>query len=408
VLGVESGGVARAYPFPVVTEADVINERVGDLPVVVATATGDTLVAYDRRVGGNALWFEGAGDRHITAGGSRWDRATGRAVDGSHEGRQLGRANDNPPMFRTGWSEFFPGTEVYGLDLPEDRPWLIRIAVSQCRIHRTNRVRSYRYTVTAIRMRAESLDTPDTAQRGPVASCRSWKKWCHMERRRLLLGGGVLLAGFVPGCVGGSDSDGETPTPETTPTEVEVTIEDGSSGTETPSPTPTATPTDTPTAQPTPTPTPAAGVTHDMNARFTVGEGDEAIGYRIIEYARADRIGSQADREDADGTFLVVILEVTNPQDEILALPRNEFRVRSPSTWHKYNTRASEKIDSDSRISEPSLVDASIRSGSSKIGSIAFDVNPDSSYRVWIFPTGNEDSPDHFVPVGNISAIREL
>jgi len=120
VVGVDSGGVARAYPFPVVTGTGVINDRVGDLPVVVAVAPDDTLVAYDRRVGGEALQFEGAGDTHIAAGGSRWLRATGRAVDGPHEGRQLGRANDNPPMFWTGWSKFFPGTEVYGLDRPED------------------------------------------------------------------------------------------------------------------------------------------------------------------------------------------------------------------------------------------------------------------------------------------------
>jgi len=228
-----------------------------------------------------------------------------------------------------------------------------------------------------------------------------------MERRRLLLGGGALLAGIVPGCAGGDSGETPTPTEETTPTEVEVTIEGSFPETETPSPTPTATatPADTPTASPTPT---AAGITHDINTRFTVGDSGEAIGYRIVEYARTDRLGNQASLEEANGTFLVVVLEVTNPQDELIVLPRNEFRVRSPQTWHKYDTDGSVKIDSDSRIDRRSLVNASIRSGSSRTGAVAFDVDPDSSYRVWIFPTGDEDTPEHFVPVGDISAVPRL
>jgi hypothetical protein len=114
VIGVESGGTARAYPFPVVTAEGVLNDRVGDLPVVVAPSPDGTLVAYDRRVAGQTRRFEAAGDGHLAAAGSRWERPTGLAVDGPHEGRQLRRASDHPPMFWTGWSSFNPDTEVYG------------------------------------------------------------------------------------------------------------------------------------------------------------------------------------------------------------------------------------------------------------------------------------------------------
>ncbi len=233
-----------------------------------------------------------------------------------------------------------------------------------------------------------------------------------MHRRRLLIGCGTLLSGTMAGCLGGSDSGGDTPTPTPTdtPVEKEVSLEDGSSKpTATPTETPTATPTETPTATPTETPTPtAAGITHEVNTRFTVGEGQNAIRYRVIEYFRADVIGSQANRETASGTFLVVVVEVTNPQDSLIGLPRNEFRVRSAGTWHKYRQDASEKIDSDSRIEARPLVNASIRSGATVTGAVAYDVDPDDSYRMWIFPTGDANTPDHFVPIGAISDVRRL
>jgi hypothetical protein len=116
VVGVESAGVARAYPFPVVTDEGVVLDSVGERPVVVTVAPDDTLVAFDRQIDGTTLQFRAAGDSHIAGGGSRWERLTGRAIDGPLEGRRLARANTHPPMFWTGWSEFNPGTDVYGLD----------------------------------------------------------------------------------------------------------------------------------------------------------------------------------------------------------------------------------------------------------------------------------------------------
>lgn len=116
VIGVVLDGTARAYPFEVVTVEDVINDHIGDRPVVVAAAPDGTLVAYNRRLDGQTLRFEGDGDRHLLAAETRWERTTGRAIDGPHEGRHLGRANDHPPMFWNGWSKFNPETEVYGLE----------------------------------------------------------------------------------------------------------------------------------------------------------------------------------------------------------------------------------------------------------------------------------------------------
>ncbi len=114
VVGVAHDGVARAYPFDRVRSTGVINDRVGGLPVVVAA--GPTPHAYDRRVDGEVLTFAPAADGRMRAGGSTWSVATGRALDGPHEGRRLRPATGVSSLFWFAWSEFNPDTEVYGED----------------------------------------------------------------------------------------------------------------------------------------------------------------------------------------------------------------------------------------------------------------------------------------------------
>ncbi len=113
VVGVVHGGEAVAYPFPAVREAGVVNDRVGDLPVVVATTPGGSLVAYDRTVEGRTLRFSEAEERHLHADGSRWERTTGRGVDGPHEGVRLTRVNSRSPLFRRAWEDFHPESRIW-------------------------------------------------------------------------------------------------------------------------------------------------------------------------------------------------------------------------------------------------------------------------------------------------------
>jgi hypothetical protein len=69
--------------------------------------------AFERRVNGEVLVFENAGDRHIRAGGSRWEKLSGRALDDPLEGATLTRANERSELFWFAWVEFFPNTSVY-------------------------------------------------------------------------------------------------------------------------------------------------------------------------------------------------------------------------------------------------------------------------------------------------------
>ncbi len=116
VLGIASETAVTAYPYPIVNDADVINDTVGSRPVVVATAPGETMVGYDRRVDGTVLQFFPESDRLFRAGGSTWERTTGRARDGPHAGTTLDRAATEPPMFLRGWRDFHPDTTIYGSD----------------------------------------------------------------------------------------------------------------------------------------------------------------------------------------------------------------------------------------------------------------------------------------------------
>lgn len=114
VLGLQRDGIARAYPIPVVYREGVVNDRVGDQPVVVAVGPGNVLVAYEARVDGNRLEFELADSQHVRADGSRFRIASGRAVDGPHEGKRLPRLNDVSRLFWRSWLDFHPDTAVYG------------------------------------------------------------------------------------------------------------------------------------------------------------------------------------------------------------------------------------------------------------------------------------------------------
>lgn len=116
VAGVEVGGDALALPFPELRIARVVNERVGDLPVlVVHQPASDTTTAFDARVKGRVLRFEPAGadaamvrDRETR---STWD-AYGLALEGPLKGTQLTRIA-LVPQFWFAWSQFRPGTRVF-------------------------------------------------------------------------------------------------------------------------------------------------------------------------------------------------------------------------------------------------------------------------------------------------------
>jgi len=220
-----------------------------------------------------------------------------------------------------------------------------------------------------------------------------------MERRNVLTACGTVLTGLLAGCGGGGGDATPTGT-EPTATETEAPT-----ATATQAPDPTATETDASTA------TAAAsgpdGPTHDIGESFTVGSGNEAVGYRIVDLYRADQVGGSANNSTADGTYLIVILELSNPRDSALSFPNNNFLAWNEEQVLYLDDGATTQISDDDRIDIDPLGTATVLSGSSKTGAIVFDVDPDRTYWIRVTPTG-DSGETHYVPLGVVSDIEEL
>ncbi|MCY4064058.1 MAG: DUF3179 domain-containing protein, partial [Chloroflexi bacterium] len=125
VLGADLEGVSVAYPFSVLAEAGVINDRVGETDVVAIWQPGafsaldaasidqsrDVGMAalFDRIVDGRALTFELVDSAIVDAEtGSSWN-IFGSALSGELAGKQL-RPINAFPHFWFAWAAFYPDT----------------------------------------------------------------------------------------------------------------------------------------------------------------------------------------------------------------------------------------------------------------------------------------------------------
>jgi hypothetical protein len=113
VIGLVLSGQAKAYYFEDVAAAGVINDSLGNFPILV-WAGGDRFNAYLRQVESEVLTFRQEGD-HLVDEQTRsvWDLARGLAV----EGPMLGAALQPVPgmtAFDWAWLDFYPDSEFYG------------------------------------------------------------------------------------------------------------------------------------------------------------------------------------------------------------------------------------------------------------------------------------------------------
>jgi len=111
VVGVEAGGIQRAYPVEQLVAARVVNDDVGGLPMVVAALDG-VVAVFERTVGGDVLVFSAADGALVDGTGTTWDM-TGRATGGQNEGSQLVPYPHHNRILWFIWSNFNPATEVF-------------------------------------------------------------------------------------------------------------------------------------------------------------------------------------------------------------------------------------------------------------------------------------------------------
>ncbi len=130
VVGITVDDFERAYPFSVISDVGVVNDQVGDQPVVVfwgAADTADALdsgviaegvgigtgVAYSRVVGEQTLTFESLGDTEFRDAetGTIWS-ILGKATSGKLAGESL-ELLPHSNEFWFAWQAFFPDADVW-------------------------------------------------------------------------------------------------------------------------------------------------------------------------------------------------------------------------------------------------------------------------------------------------------
>lgn len=118
ILGLELEGEAKAYPLSILHNARVINDTVGNVPVVVVhQPESDTTTASDARLNGMVLKFRAAttrADRLVDLETHSTWNAYGLCLSGKLKGSQL-KPLVLEPEFWFAWSGFRPKTEVYGI-----------------------------------------------------------------------------------------------------------------------------------------------------------------------------------------------------------------------------------------------------------------------------------------------------
>jgi hypothetical protein len=123
VVGVILGDAARAYPFSQLNDEPVVNDELNGQPLLVVFDPGSaTGAVFGRDVDGQTLTFEletagGLDDARLVdvETGTIWSAFTGEALEGPLAGTELQRLRSTS-SFWFGWKDFYPDTEVYGVD----------------------------------------------------------------------------------------------------------------------------------------------------------------------------------------------------------------------------------------------------------------------------------------------------
>jgi hypothetical protein len=112
VIGLLLAGEAKAYYFEDAAAVGIINDQLGEFPIVV-WASGDNFHAYLRQVEDRTLTFRSEGELLVDEEtGSTWDVARGRAMDGPLTGHAL-QPVPGSTAFDWAWLDFYPDSDFY-------------------------------------------------------------------------------------------------------------------------------------------------------------------------------------------------------------------------------------------------------------------------------------------------------
>jgi Protein of unknown function (DUF3179) len=115
VVGIKNNYLARAYDWNELVEKKIIQDSIGDLPILMAIEIDTTSFhVYDRRVNGAVLSFESENNTYLLIDQntqSTWNM-DGVCIDGALKGQKL-TAVQSYQEFWHSWRTFHPGTSKY-------------------------------------------------------------------------------------------------------------------------------------------------------------------------------------------------------------------------------------------------------------------------------------------------------
>lgn len=120
VLGVSAGSNTKAYAMRNLVDESIVNDSLGVIPMVVYyKSNSSTALAYERLVDGQEVTFlkvdltDGPLTRLMDQETPTiWQAFTGRAIEGLFKGTILTRMTPHH-AFWFGWTDYYPGTELF-------------------------------------------------------------------------------------------------------------------------------------------------------------------------------------------------------------------------------------------------------------------------------------------------------
>lgn len=112
VIGLAIAGLSKAYYFTDVREVGVVNDQIGDIPILV-WAQDENFHAYVRQVADRILTFSMLGENIVDQEtGSVWDVSRGIALEGPLSGESL-QPVPSLSSYDWAWEDFYPDSEFY-------------------------------------------------------------------------------------------------------------------------------------------------------------------------------------------------------------------------------------------------------------------------------------------------------
>jgi hypothetical protein len=130
VVGLSLNGETRAYPLLILVWHEIVNDKVGGVPIAVTYCPlCFTTQVFNRTISGQAVQFGTSGKLYNNnlvmydrLSGSLWSQALGEGIVGNHAGESLKRIPFDVAYWKD-WKQLYPNSMVLSTDTGFTRPY---------------------------------------------------------------------------------------------------------------------------------------------------------------------------------------------------------------------------------------------------------------------------------------------